>query len=599
MVIMKPWRCLVGFMLLATMPGSRARAAAGRPSLFQRIAVLVCVDNYKEGAKDERLRLLKGGLYDLRVMIDIVKRKFVPTEVIVCFNDGDAKQKIEGATRQNILGVLQKVASKVKKADDHVLFYFSGLGSVDAQGDPTLCPYDTRLDNSDHAIKVTELAEWVKQLKSDNVTLILDCAFTEPPAGKGAPIRPKFLARSTVAQPERIEAALRSVVKHKGVLLTASQPDEGAWERLWGEDAGGNKIWTGIFTRCLKGQIDDLGEELISYRDLITRVQIDVSGYIAYALQSNPEYRQRPQCYGQPAYTQRALFRSNPPPGARPVPVVQQSISKKVSEDGPFLHLWVGIYGTDAKRGQDLRQRLRNMRYSQFVLWAEQPQTADVSLHIYQTPTELRAYLVDVDGNIVGQTDPTHRSHAFLAKPEEFDRLVSWLEKHLTGLWSYRWLPSVETPGRSLQIKTFRIEEGESVPAKRLINVTLETNQDGVWTLLEVNREGVVRPIVQRMEVKGNEKMTILLRTFDRGRYLYVSVVTPPSEKEVDYRDILRDASQHQRWTQKRLARAPQVGTRGSGSDLPLSEDLVSPDRKGDEASLIYAIKVVRLAVEE
>ncbi len=556
-----------------------------------RIAVLVCVDNYKEGAKDERLRLLKGGYNDLRDMFDVVKKKFTPTEEpIILVNDI--------ATKQKILDALKKVANKVKKADDHVLFYFSGLGSVDSKGNPTLCPYDTKLDNSDHAIKISDLADWVKQLKSDNVTVILDCAFTEPPAGKGAPVRPKFLTRNILPQPERIETALNNVVKNKGVLLTASQPGEGAWERLWGEDAQGNKVWTGIFTRCLKGQIEDLGKEQLSYRDLIERVQFDVGGYIAYALQSNPEYRQVPQCYGQPTYKQRALFRSSPPPDTKTLPVVQQSISKKVSEDGPFIHLWVGIYGTNTKQVQDLRQRFRSMRYSQFVLWAEQEQSADVSLHVYQTYTELRAYLVDADQNIIGQTDPTNRSPVFLGKSDDFDKLLSWLEKNLTGLWSYRWLPSVETPGRSLQIKTFRIEEGDSVPTKQIINVTLETDQDCVFTLLEVNREGVVKPIVHRMGVRGNERTPIPLRTIDRGRYLYVAIVTPPSEQEVDYRQILRDASQHQKWTQKKLARAPQGSSKGSGSDLPLSDTLVSPDSKG-EAPTNYAIKVVRLAVGE
>ena len=75
------------------------------------------------------------------------------------------------ATRRNILDALSQT-QRLAGPGDAVIFYFSGHGG--RRGDHfSLCPFDAALNDAAGDIQDRELGEWVRSLRTDNVTVIL------------------------------------------------------------------------------------------------------------------------------------------------------------------------------------------------------------------------------------------------------------------------------------------------------------------------------------------------------------------------------------------------------------------------------------------
>lgn len=89
------------------------------------------------------------------------------------------------ATRQGILKELQVLVNQTDE-DDYVLFYFSGHGANSTDYypfdeldglDEYICPYDAIVDNVSSYISDDFFTEWVRQIKSQHLAIILDsCA---------------------------------------------------------------------------------------------------------------------------------------------------------------------------------------------------------------------------------------------------------------------------------------------------------------------------------------------------------------------------------------------------------------------------------------
>jgi hypothetical protein len=572
------------------------------------VAILVGVDQYKDGAKDERLRWLKGCHQDLEAMRKTLKEDY-KFDVVELHN--------ESATKGNILKILKEVASKVTQPNDRIVFYFSGLGSIDSSDKPTLCPYDARSEDSKNDIRANDLAEWVHgQLKKvDNIILILDCAFTEPPAGKGAPVRPKFLNRNPSRERQQavIQEALNGIVKHKGVLLTACQPEEGAWETLRRKDRStGKEIWAGIFSRQLVRRMQSLKGAPVSYRELVEWVKSDVRAYIADALYSNPDYRQTPELFGQEKYKNRALFSPQPAPPSPPQRSGYVPVALRDESDGSSVRLRIVFYGQDATWGQQLKRRIeRQMPHIQLV---EREESADQSLHIYQTGADLRAYLVDANRVPLGQP--------FTKAPNDFNGLLQEINTRLNDLMSYRWAESLRSKDpAAFDVETFALaarERGGQREAVRQsetsVPIHLKVNRDGYFTLLLVNPRGTVITVYptkadQDNSVKANQLIDDLELHPNRlptGRWKLIVVATMervPCDEVLEH--IYQSSSPPQKlaYADARLGKGDaSLPADGDARIEPPRPNFIKPTGKGAAgiaANVKYAIRVVHFSVVE
>lgn len=77
------------------------------------------------------------------------------------------------ATKSNIEDAIYSWLAPHEDADDVVLFFFSGHGSV-YLGDYYICPYNSLLYSYANDIKDDELASWLETLESDNRVVVLD-----------------------------------------------------------------------------------------------------------------------------------------------------------------------------------------------------------------------------------------------------------------------------------------------------------------------------------------------------------------------------------------------------------------------------------------
>lgn len=605
---MKHTRFLVALILLGTVLLPLCGAAPVPVSGHRRVAILVSVDQYKDGAKDERLRWLKGCHQDLEAMRKTLKEDY-KFDVLELRN--------ESATKDNILKILREVASKVAQPNDRIVFYFSGLGSMDSYGKPTLCPYDARSEDSKNDIKANDLYEWVhEKIKKnvDNVVFILDCAFTEPPAGKGAPVRPKFFNRNPQQVPDFavIQDALNGIVKRKGVLLSACQPEEGAWETLRRKDrTTGKEMWAGIFSRQLIRRLETLKGAQLSYRELVEWVRSDVRAYVADALYSNPDYRQTPDLFGQEKYKDRALFSPQSPPPVRQKPGYV-NVALRDEGDGSSVRLRIVFYGQDATWGQQLKKRIeKDMLHVQLV---EREESADQSLHIYQTGTDLRAYLVDANRVPIGQP--------FTKAPNDFNGLLQEINARLNDLMSYRWAESLKSKDpASFDVETLAIAANERGSSRDIVRqsetsvpIHLKVNRNGYFTLLLVNPRGTVITVYptkadQDNSVKANQRIDDLDLHPNRlatGRWKLIAVATmekAPCDEVLEH--VYQSSSSPQKLAYADVQSGKGDASLSADSDAriePLRPNFIKPTGKGaagTAANVKYAIRVAHFSVVE
>lgn len=131
----------------------------------KRHALLIGIDIYK----NKEVTSLKGACNDVAILKDILIShcNFQPQDVTIHLN-GEAN-------RSTIISDFKKLVRKA--SDQPAFFYFSGNGSMDNNGSPTLLSYDGRQEGI-YDIELRELAELVNG-NTTNLVTIIDAGWTQ------------------------------------------------------------------------------------------------------------------------------------------------------------------------------------------------------------------------------------------------------------------------------------------------------------------------------------------------------------------------------------------------------------------------------------
>ena len=297
----------VGLVIAATLPGMGARAQTAR-------ALIVTVGSYKDldipafmpsAAGNEQ----RDGKYIKSALTKVLHSQSI-TFTELSTEKGTKPENY--ATQAHIQQAMQQM-QKAAQPGDTIIFYFSGHGS--RKGDHfSLCPYDASVRTESSDITDTDLADWNKGLaaKTKNITLILDCCFSEYPT-KDPVHRSKFLRRDTVfsVQPLKWEYP-----QDNAVILKASRNDEEAQQ----EDETGTGKWVGIFTRRLCRELSKPNADALTYTQLMQLVNSGVKNEIATAFHNS--FSQTPQMEGDPAQQSRRIFQTPTGSNAAPQPIL-------------------------------------------------------------------------------------------------------------------------------------------------------------------------------------------------------------------------------------------------------------------------------------
>jgi len=140
------------------------------------------------------------------------------------------------------------IASSTEKAGagDQFVFFFSGRGSVDANGSPTLLPLDASPRNSQNDLPVEEIAKCASKLEKAGVqvTVVLDASFGDPKgAARGGDYQhyrnePRHFQREIRPRPDWSYPGA-------GVYLAPVRALGGAFEKVSAFNAN---AWEGLFT---------------------------------------------------------------------------------------------------------------------------------------------------------------------------------------------------------------------------------------------------------------------------------------------------------------------------------------------------------------
>jgi hypothetical protein len=239
------------------------------------------------------------------------------------------------ASKAGILAALDKLG-KEAAADDAVLVYFSGHGAR-SKNKFSICPWDARAMDPANDITEDLLAKWVKGLKTKNVTIILDCCFSEAPVHKGIrsiPKQAKFMGRDPAG---KILADIQvNLPEDRAVLLTAASQNE-IGQQFANPPYGSDQKWYGVFTYYLYSNMLNAQPEM-TYQQLIEAVRKDVS---LWSQNEKVQYAQTPEVYAAPALKSRALFtpvaKDPDPVVPDPKPYKPYVLVKKVDGDRVIL----------------------------------------------------------------------------------------------------------------------------------------------------------------------------------------------------------------------------------------------------------------------
>ena len=312
--------------LAATLPLTGARAQTVR-------ALIVTVGNYKDADVPAFMPQTSGseledGLYIKKALSRVLKnQKIAFTELST---DKETKPE-DYASLAHIQQAMQQI-QRAAQPGDTIIFYFSGHGSRKGEHF-SLCPYDALAQTDSSDITDTALADWNKSLAATtrNITLILDCCFSEYPT-KDPVHRSKFLHRGSdfSLQPLKWEYP-----QDNAVILKASRTDEEAQQ----EDETGTGKWVGIFTRRLCLEMIKPNADKLTYAQLMQLVNSDVKNEITTAFHNS--FSQTPQIEGSSAQQTRRLFQTPVAGGAAPLPTLPPhlNISKP---DGSKVELNAG-----------------------------------------------------------------------------------------------------------------------------------------------------------------------------------------------------------------------------------------------------------------
>lgn len=238
--------------------GTRAQsyAQALAQSSGRKLALLIGIDTYANGALSED-RVLDGCATDVEMQKALLLYRFgfLP-EDIVCLTN-------QQATRSGIYQAFIDHLYSQAKAGDTVVFHFSGYGAQvrveDLLGEQetvrSLVPYDGLLPTESRPalndISEVELKSLLKQLKTKQITTVLDAGFVNLPEPLAGGMRSRARSAVVTGQPPSPFTLLTKKQPFKasdpfpGILLRGADVDEVVLERHW------NGFNAGAFTYAL------------------------------------------------------------------------------------------------------------------------------------------------------------------------------------------------------------------------------------------------------------------------------------------------------------------------------------------------------------
>ncbi len=195
----------------------------------ERRALLVGVDDYPWIT--EPARKLKGAATDVSLM--------ERTLGLYGFRSTTLLRK--EATRERIVQAMEGLVASAAKGDRFV-FYFSGRGSTNSDGEPVLVPADGASKGTPADIRMLRLEEWAGRLgdKGADVTIVLDASFVNPGRadyGRQYNPTPRCVPRGGSVRAE--------LYKGTGMFLSACPSQGAAYEWLVNS---AEARWAGAFT---------------------------------------------------------------------------------------------------------------------------------------------------------------------------------------------------------------------------------------------------------------------------------------------------------------------------------------------------------------
>ena len=195
----------------------------------ERRALLVGVDDYPWIT--EPARKLKGAATDVSLM--------GRTLGLYGFKSTTLLRK--EATRERIVQAMEGLVAGAGKGDRFV-FYFSGRGSANPDGEPVLVPADGAAKATPADIRMLRLEEWAGRLgdKGADVTIVLDASFVNPGRadyGRQYNPTPRCVPRGGTVRAE--------LYKGTGMFLAACPSQGAAYEWLVNS---AEARWAGAFT---------------------------------------------------------------------------------------------------------------------------------------------------------------------------------------------------------------------------------------------------------------------------------------------------------------------------------------------------------------
>jgi len=295
------------------------------PCAAERRALLMQVGHYQDKLVPRIMSPngKQGDVLLMRKVLELPKYDFKVTPL----EDADA-------SKAGILTALDKLG-KEAGPDDAVLVYFSGHGAR-SNNKFSICPWDAHAIDPANDITEDVLARWVKGLKTKNVTIILDCCFSEAPVHKGIrsiPKQAKFMGRDPAGK--MLSDIQVNLPEDRSVLLTAASQNE-IGQQFANPPYGADQKWYGVFTYYLYSNMLNAQPEM-TYEQLIEAVRKDVS---LWSQNEKVQYAQTPEVYASPALKSRALFTpvaKDPDPVPDPKPYKPYVLVKKVDGDHVVL----------------------------------------------------------------------------------------------------------------------------------------------------------------------------------------------------------------------------------------------------------------------
>ena len=206
------------------------------------------------------------------------------------------KLKDSEASRKQIMAALDDLANTAGP-DDAIFLYFSGHGAR-AHGQFNLCSWDAQAESPVNDVKESDIKEWLTRLKARNVTIALDCCFSDMEI-KNRPLKPLFLPKSIGRHDIGPDTSGQQVniAPERAVILSATSPNGTALH----VGSMTRPKWVGLFTMKLVQEMD-VAAPTTTYRSLMADVQADVQKWI----EVNPvtlkgaAITQTPTVYGAP-----------------------------------------------------------------------------------------------------------------------------------------------------------------------------------------------------------------------------------------------------------------------------------------------------------